>query len=147
MTTAAKLQNALTSAEDGLTGLYTFVRFCEAAISLAPLISRIPELLENLTKQGMAPMPEEVAESVRKDAEATKLDDGQDRDYVSYLHGIAIVKACSVIETAVDDVAYTLLSDRDYWSKLESLGKLRANKVDLIGLLKMSHAQQTAYLF
>jgi hypothetical protein len=145
-TTSAKLQAALNEATFGLRELFTFVKFCESAISLSPLIVKIPQLIDHLTMQGMPKMPAALTGKIREEAKAIELGEGQDDKHAAYLHGLAIVKACTLLETAVDDVALTLLSDRDYWASLDGLGKLRANKVDLIGLLTMSHAQQTAYL-
>jgi hypothetical protein len=144
--TEAKVESALKTAEWGLRELATFTRFCEASLSLAPLIVHIPKLIDYLTKDGAPPLSEAAKQVIEYDVESIKWGTGQEADYLPYLHGIAIVKTCSVLETAVDDVALALLSDRNYWPKLEGLAKLRANKVELLTLLQMSHTQQTTYL-
>ena len=144
--TIAKLQSALVAAESSIRDLFTFVRFCEATITLSPIIAKIPQLLDFAFKRGLPGMDAKVRKLLEEDVDTIKNASDERGEYQSYLHGVAVVKACSVLETSVDDVALALLSDRDYWSRLDDLGKLRANKVDLINLLRMNHSQQTAFL-
>jgi len=145
-TTSNKLQSALTSAESGIRELFTFVRFCEASLRLAPLITRMPSMIDFLFRGGVPPAAAHMRESLEDEIKVIQIGVEGRESYESYLHGVAMIKACSVLESAVDDVAVALLSDREYWPKLDGLAKLRANKVDLVGLLQMTHTQQTNYL-